>query len=93
MSDRPGALFKLWGGDIFGKNVEVQQFKSLVQQWYGGEWDMPSIVTFTLQKQGENKTVVDLLHEDVPDREAKDIDNGWDEFYMGPLTKYVEAMK
>ena len=93
MNDRPGSLFKLWGGDIFGKNVDVQRFKLLVQQWYGGEWDMPSIATFSLQKQGENKTVVELVHEDVPDREAKDIDKGWDEYYMGPLKLYVENKK
>ena len=93
MSDRPGKLFKLWGGDVFGKNIDVQHFKTLVQQWYGGEWDMPSIVTFSLQKQGDNKTIVDLVHEDVPDREAKDIDSGWDEYYMTPLKKYVESKK
>lgn len=89
MDDKIGTIFKLWDGDIFGKNIKVEKEKKLVQEWYGGKWDKPSILTFTLKDLG-NKTKVDLLHEDVPDNEAKDIESGWKDYYMNPLKDLVE---
>lgn len=89
MDDKVGAEFKLWDGDIHGKNIEVTPSKKLVQEWFGGEWDEPSIVTFKLsEKDGE--TDLELLQTDVPDAEAKEIEDGWREYYLGPLKEYVE---
>ena len=85
-----GTKFSLWGGDIHGTNIEVEKFKKLVQEWYGGEWEEPSIVTFKLQKLG-NSTKLELLHENVPDEEYEDIDQGWKDYYLGPLKKYLES--
>lgn len=90
MSDIEGAEFKLWGGDIHGKNTKVIKNKMLAQDWYGGDWDEPSKVTFALTKKG-GKTVLELVHENVPDSEAKDIDSGWDDYYLGPMREYLES--
>jgi uncharacterized protein YndB with AHSA1/START domain len=30
MSEEPGASFRLWGGDIHGKNIEVERWSKLV---------------------------------------------------------------
>lgn len=89
MDDKTGTNFKLWDGDIFGKNIKVEKGEKLVQEWYGGKWDKPSTLTFTFKNLG-NKTEVNLLHEDVPDNEAKDIENGWRDYYMNPLKELVE---
>ena len=89
MDDQAGTEFKLWGGDIFGKNVEVVANKKLVQDWFEDNWDQPSKVTFTLsQKNGKIK--VTLLHENIPDSEEKEIDDGWDSYYLGPMKEYLE---
>ncbi|MCL5435124.1 MAG: SRPBCC domain-containing protein [Patescibacteria group bacterium] len=90
MDDKEGTKFSLWGGDIHGTNIEVERFKKLVQEWYGGKWEEPSIVTFKLQKLG-NSTKLSLLHENVPDNEYDDIDKGWKEYYLGPLKEYAEG--
>ena len=90
MNDRPGTKFSLWGGDVYGTNIEVEKFKKLVQEQYGGDWKEPSIVTFKLQKLG-NSTKLELLHENVPDEEYEDIDQGWQDYYLGPLKKYLET--
>ncbi|MCL6096844.1 MAG: SRPBCC domain-containing protein [Patescibacteria group bacterium] len=90
MDDKEGTKFSLWGGDIYGTNIEVERFKKLVQEWYGGKWEEPSIVTFKLEKHG-NSTGVQLLHENVPDKEYDDIDKGWKEYYLGPLKEYAEG--
>ncbi|MBF8250205.1 MAG: Activator of Hsp90 ATPase 1 family protein [Candidatus Levybacteria bacterium] len=89
MNEKKGTKFELWGGDIHGKNIEVVPLKKLVQEWYGGKWEKPSVVTFTLTKDG-NKTKLNLLQTDVPDNEVKDIDDGWKEYYLGPMKEYLE---
>ena len=89
MDDCEGTEFSLWGGDIHGKNLDVTENKKLVQEWFGGHWDKPSKVTFTLTEK-ETKTEVRLNHSDVPDREAKDIADGWKIYYFGPLKNLLE---
>lgn len=89
MSEKEGAGFSFWGGDIHGNNIEVIPNKKLVQEWMAGEWDNFSRVTFALSKEGD-KTRVDLLHEDVPDNEAKGIEDGWKRYYLDPLKELLE---
>lgn len=91
MSDQEGMEFSLWGGDIYGKNLHVVPEKELHQEWFGGEWDQPSLVTFTLSEK-DDVTTVELLHENIPDdEEAEDFDTGWKEYYLGPLKELIES--
>lgn len=92
MDDKVGYRFSLWGSEIFGKNIEVDPEKKLVQEWYGGRWDKPSIVTFTLEKDSTG-TVLELNHEEIPDNELDDVDEGWKKFYLGPLKDLLEKSK
>ena len=89
MDDKPCTKFSLWGGDIYGTNIEVEVFKKLVQEWYGGKWEEPSIVTFKLKKE-RNTTNIELVNENVPDIEYDDIYQGWKDYYLGPLKEYLE---
>jgi activator of HSP90 ATPase len=89
MDDKTGSEFKLWDGEIFGKNTEVIKNKKLVQQWYAGKWDEPSIMTFTLS-ENNGKVTVDINHTDIPDEKADDIEKGWKDFFMIPLKEYLE---
>lgn len=89
MDDKKGSGFKLWNGDIFGKNIEVVKNKKLVQEWYSGKWDKPSIAEFTLL-ESNGKTNLNLVHTNVPDKEVDDIDKGWDEYYLNPLKDLTE---
>ncbi|MCC6836947.1 MAG: SRPBCC domain-containing protein, partial [Bacteroidia bacterium] len=61
MSDQVGGSFMLWGGQMFGTNLEVVKNKKLVQEWCYDQWDAPSKVTFTIKTKGK-KTIVELLH-------------------------------
>ena len=89
MDDKEGTKFSLWGGEIYGTNIEVEKFKKLVQEWFSGKWKEPSIVTFKLERNG-HATKLKLLHENVPDDELEDIDDGWRQYYLGPLKNYLE---
>ena len=84
-----GTKFELWGGDVHGTNREVVLNKKLVQDWFGGNWNQPSKATFILKSE-DNGTRIDLTHEDVPDDEADDIDDGWKRYYLGEIKKYLE---
>lgn len=91
MSDQEGFEFKLWGGDIYGKNIKVIPESLLIQEWTAGDWQNPSKVSFSL-KGDKGKTTIELLHENIPDKEASEIDIGWHQYYMGPLKEYVEKI-
>jgi len=89
MDSKEGADFKLWGGDIHGKNIKVIENKELVQDWYSGNWKKPSRVSFKLVSK-RNLTELNLIHKNVPDEDASDIRDGWKEYYLGPLKSYLE---
>jgi len=90
MSEKVGFNFSLWGGDIYGKNIKVEKNKLLVQQWYGGKWNRPSIATFSLTQKGKVTKVV-LKHEGVPKIDYKNIDQGWKDYYLNPIKDYLEG--
>ena len=89
MDEKVGTKFSLWGGEIHGKNIEVTPKKKLVQEWFGGKWDEPSIATFYLSMQA-GKTSIDFLQTNIPDNEVEDIADGWKKYYLGPLKSFVE---
>ncbi len=84
-----GDTFSLWSGQMFGINLEVVKNKRLVQQWCYDQWDEPSKVTFTIKAKGK-KTIVELLHEDVPEKSLKNIEEGWDSYYLGAIQEMFE---
>lgn len=92
MDDKKGTGFSLWGGSIWGRNIEIIPGKKLAQEWYSDEknkWDKPSIAIFTLSKVSKG-VKLELVHKDIPDENVKDIDGGWKEYYLGPLKEYLE---
>ena len=89
MTDKTDAKFEFWGGDIYGRNIKVLKNKELVQEWFSGDWKEPSLVTFKLEENGD-QTTIQLIHENVPDKDAHDIDDGWKRYYLGPLKKLLE---
>ena len=89
MNDKVGTAFRLWDGDIHGKNTEVIINKKLVQDWFGGDWSEASKVSISLKTDGD-RTIVNLVHKNIPDNEVKSIDDGWNRYYFGEIKKYLE---
>lgn len=81
--------FTLWGGDIWGTNMEVIKEEKLVQLWHDDRENDGMVVTFALERQGE-KTKLTLTHENVPEKKFDSIDSGWKDYYLGPLKKLIE---
>lgn len=90
MNSIVGAEFSLWGGSVFGKNIEVIPEKKLVQEWYSeNKWDKPSIAKFTLEKE-KTGAKVELIHTDMPIEEYNNLDEGWKIYYLGPMKEFLE---
>ena len=92
MSTEPGSEFSLWEESITGRNIEFEDGKKIVQQWYFGEQEEESIVTIKLHphKQG---TSIELKHTNIPDEAYEEIVEGWDDTYFRSLREFYEEWK
>lgn len=82
-----GTEFSLWEDSIVGKNISIVPGKKLVQEWYFGEVEEPSIVTIILHED-KNHTSVELRHTNIPDEIYDNIVQGWNENYFGALIDF-----
>jgi activator of HSP90 ATPase len=89
MKAEPGTDFSLWDGSIVGKNLEFEEGKKIVQQWYFGEQEEPSIVTIKLHKEKQG-TSMEIRHSNIPDEDYDDIVDGWNHQYIASLTEFYE---
>ena len=89
MSTEPGSEFSLWEGSIAGRNLEFEDGKKIVQQWYFGDEEEDSIVTIKLHphKQG---TSVELSHTNIPDEVYEEMVDGWKNNYFGALQEFYD---
>ena len=90
MSTLPGSEFSMWEGSIVGKNLEFEQDKKIVQQWYFEGQPEESIVTFKLHADKAG-TSVELRHTNIPDADYDDMVDGWNDNYFGALTDFYEG--
>ncbi|AKD03030.1 SRPBCC domain-containing protein [Pontibacter korlensis] len=90
MSTEPGSEFSLWEGSIVGKNLEFEEGKKIMQQWYFGEQEEPSIVTIKLHPH-EHGTSAELRHTSIPDDAFEDITEGWNDTYFAALIDFYEG--
>lgn len=89
MSTEPGSEFSMWEGSISGKNLEFEEGKKIVQQWYFGEQETPSIVTIKLHPH-KHGTSAEVLHTNIPDEDFEDIIEGWDKTYFESLLHFFK---
>jgi activator of HSP90 ATPase len=87
MSTVPGAEFSMWEGSIVGKNLEFEENKKIVQQWYFDGQSDESVVTIKLHPD-KHGTSVELRHTNIPDADYDDIVEGWNNAYFGSLIDF-----
>ena len=81
--------FSFWDGDITGKNLELEYGKKLVQQWYFGEENEPSIVTIKLHPDKKG-TSLEFLQTNIPEADYDEFTAGINEYYLGGLADFFE---
>ena len=84
-----GTEFSFWEGDIVGKNLEFDYGKKIVQQWYFGDDNEPSIVTIKLHPDGKG-TSLEFVQTNIPDEDYDSFTDGIKEFYLGGLADFFE---
>ncbi len=91
MDLRNGGKFSLWDGEIFGTSTEIIQNKKLIQEWWTKDQKTATRVTFTLRSK-DDKTIIDLIHENVEDSNYEDIADGWNRYYLGQIKIFLEKV-
>jgi activator of HSP90 ATPase len=91
MSVIPESEFEWWNGDICGKNIEFEQDKKIVQQWYFGEedTDRPSVVTLKLHADKKG-TSLEVHQTNIPDEAFGNITEGWQETIVNSICDLLE---
>jgi activator of HSP90 ATPase len=85
-----GGKFTAWDGYIFGKNLELEAGKRVVQEWTTTDWmeGYPaSKLELTFREVPEGTEIV-MVQSNVPKEQADEIAEGWTEFYWNPLKAY-----
>lgn len=89
MSTEPGSEFSLFDGDIVGKNLEFEENKKIVQQWYFEGQDEDSIVTMKIHEHKKG-TSIELVHTNIPDDVYEEFVDGWNTSYFGELIDFFQ---
>ncbi|MEZ5010495.1 MAG: SRPBCC domain-containing protein [Bacteroidales bacterium] len=87
MDTTPGSEFSMWEGDITGRIMEAIENKRIVQEWYFGELDVPSVAMIILVRDFGN-TLVTVEHTNIPDSDFENISEGWREYIMGAIQRF-----
>ena len=85
-----GSEFSLWDESICGRNLSFEPGKKIIQEWYFGDQEEPSIVTIILHPKDKDKTSVELRHTNIPDEAYDDIVSGWAGTYFKSLEEFYE---
>jgi len=87
---REGGAFSMFGGLIFGRNVELVPNLRIVQAWHSSSWaaGIYSIVKFEMESKG-TKTRMQLDHTGFPEGKADHLDSGWNGHYLKPMAKLL----
>ncbi|HLS94029.1 uncharacterized protein YndB with AHSA1/START domain [Sphingobacterium allocomposti] len=86
---REGGEFSMWDDAIQGRFVTLEPYNKIVQQWYFGDQENPSLVTIKLHEHKKG-TSFELHHSNIPDEAFDDIVEGWNNTYMASLIEFYE---
>lgn len=88
-----GGKFTAGDGYIFGKYVELEEGKRVVQEWSATDFPKgaaPSRLELCFNKAPGGTELV-MVHSDVPVEVADEDAEGWTEWYWNPLKEYFSS--
>jgi len=89
---QPGGAFKLFGGRIEGRTIELAQNLRIVQAWRASDWKAGfyTVIRFDLAARGAGTHLIFDQAGFLEDQaEWKTLDEGWPRMYWEPLRKYL----
>ena len=88
---RLGGRFTLYGGQLNGTIIELEQDKRIVQDWRGSRWPEGhfSRLSFTLTPlAGGRRTQLSMTQTGLPTDHFDDINQGWHVYYWTKMAHY-----
>lgn len=85
-----GGAFNAWDGYIWGKTLELEPYRRIVQAWRTSEFpeDSPDSHVEILLESISEGTKITLIHTNIPDGQAEGYQEGWQDFYFTPMRAY-----
>ena len=86
----PEGVFRIFGGYITGKNVELVPGEKIVQRWRTSEFPVTSpdsVLKVIFEKMGKSTKII-IRHTKIPEGQAKDYRQGWKEYYFRPMKSF-----
>ncbi len=87
---RVGGKFTAWDGYAYGKYLELEDGKRVVQEWITTDWPegySPSKLELVFRAVPEG-TEITMVHSNAPKEQEEELSEGWMEFYWTPLKEY-----
>jgi activator of HSP90 ATPase len=90
VTGRVGGKFSAWDGYIFGKTIELEPDRRIVQAWRTSEFpdDAPDSHLEVLLEETKTGTKVTFTHTEVPKGQADSYKQGWEDFYFKPMKEH-----
>jgi activator of HSP90 ATPase len=87
-----GGAFKAWDGYIFGKTLELESPRRIVQAWRTSEFpeEAPDSRVEILLQEVKKGTKLTLIHSDMPEDQVESYKQGWEDFYFKPMQEYFK---
>ena len=88
---KEGTKFSASSDYITGTNLKLVKDQLIVQTWRAVDWDAKdpdSILILHFEPKGKN-IILNVAHVNVPDKQAKGIDQGWHDYYWEPWKQYL----
>jgi activator of HSP90 ATPase len=96
ISSKVGGKFSAWDGYNYGENLRLVEGKLIEQTWRADDWPDGAVskVVFKLEPAAKGKkTKLNFVQTGVPASFAKDISDGWKEYYWKNMEEYIEKAK
>ena len=84
--------FTAWDGYIFGRTLELETDRLIVQAWRTTEFgdDIPDSHLEVSLAKTTGGTKVTLTHTNIPAGQADSYKQGWQDFYFKPMKEYFK---
>jgi activator of HSP90 ATPase len=92
VTGKVGGKFSAWDGYIFGRTLELEPDRRIVQAWRTSEFpdDAPDSHLDVLLEKTKTGTKVTFTHTQIPKGQADSYKQGWDDFYFKPMKDYFK---
>lgn len=90
-----GGHFSAWDGYITGIILKLEPYQRILQSWRTTDFHPmdPSSMVEILLEENENGTLLTVHQTEIPEGQAAQYEEGWQEYYFEPMLGYFTALR